>query len=141
MEPYAGLTERPLCRKGDVIAEMVVVFGNKRGQRALNLIAPYTRVVPLNEIHEFIITDEEQARPGGQVDRVAYLCFAEIKKGGAIMFGDSVFIEDQKVGRVVGFDETHMPNHINVIIYSPEFKSGFDWGFTVGQQMLFTDRK
>jgi len=140
MEPYKGAKERPLCVKGDVMAELVVVFGNKREDRALKLIAPYTRAVRLNEIHEFIITDEENVRPGSTANRVAYLFYAEIKRGGAIMFGDKVVIGDRVVGEVVGFDETHMPNHINVILHSRDFKSGLEWGLSVGQQMVITDK-
>jgi hypothetical protein len=139
MDPYEGTKERPLCVKDDVAAEVVVVFGNKREERGLKLINPYTRAVLVNEIHEFIITDEKNVRPGSRVDRVAYLCFAEFKKGGAIMFGDKVLVGDRVIGEVVGFEETHMPNHMNIIIHSTEFKSGFELNLSVGQQMLITD--
>lgn len=140
MEPYETLQDRPLCVKGDVVAELTVVFGNKREERALKLIAPFTRAFRLHEIHEFIVTDEENVRPGTTANRVAYLCYAEIKRGGAIMFGDKAVIGGKVIGEVVGFDETHMPNHINVILHSREFKSGFELGLSVGQQMVITDK-
>jgi hypothetical protein len=140
MDPYAAAKERPLCVKGDVAGEVVVVFGNKREDRGLHLISTYTRVVLVHEIHEFIITDEKDVRPGCRVDRVAYLCYAEIKKGGAIMFGDRMVVENRRMGEVVGFEETHMPNHMNIIIHSTEFKSGLELNVSVGQQMLITDR-
>ncbi|MDI7259183.1 MAG: hypothetical protein QME90_04585 [Thermodesulfobacteriota bacterium] len=140
MEPYEKLQDRPLCVKGDVVAELVVVFGNKREDRGLKLIAPFTRAIRLHEIHEFIITDEENVRPGTTANRVAYLCYAEIKRGGAIMFGDKAVIGGKVIGEVVGFDETHMPNHINVILHSREFKSGFELGLSVGQQMVITGK-
>lgn len=140
MDTSVRSEERPPCRKRDVHAELVVVFGHKREDRGLELIAPYTRAVLLNEIHEFIITDEEEARPMATVDRVAYLCFAEIKEGGVIMFGDKVVVEGRIIGEVVGFDETHMPNHLNVIILANERRSGFELGVAVGHKMVITDK-
>jgi hypothetical protein len=141
VDPYTGIKERPLSVKGDVVAELVVVFGNTREDRGLKLITPYTRVVLLNEIHEFIITDEKGVRPGSKVDRVAYLCYAEIKKGGAIMFGDRVMIGERLVGEIVGFEETHMPNHMNIILHSKAFKNGFELGLSIGQRMVVTEPK
>jgi hypothetical protein len=140
MDPYALAKDRPPCRKRDVVAEPVVIFGNKREDRGLKLITSFTRAVLLNEIHEFILTDEKEARPTATVNRIAYLCFAEIKKGGAIMFGDNIVVQNRIIGRVVGFDETHMPNHLNVIIYTDERQSGFELELSVGQRMIITDQ-
>ncbi|MBW1699303.1 MAG: hypothetical protein JRK26_21220 [Deltaproteobacteria bacterium] len=140
MDPYGSLTDRPPSIKSDVTAEIVTVFGNKRDKRGLKLITPYTRAVLQGQIHEFIITDEKDARPSSTVDRVGYLCFAEIKKGGAIMFGDKILVGEQLMGRLVGFDEYHMPNHLNIVLYADYLKSGFDLGISVGQDMLITDK-
>ena len=92
------------------------------------------------QVMEFIITDEKDARPSSTVDRVGYLCFAEIKKGGAIMFGDKILVGGKLMGRLVGFDEYHMPNHLNIILYAENLKSGFDLAISVGQDMLITDK-
>ena len=56
------------------------------------------------------------------------------------MFGDKVMVEGQIIGEVCGFDETHMPNHINIILRTDERKTGFELNIAVGQQMLITDR-
>ena len=140
MDPYEILKQRHPCKKRNVLAEIVVVLSNKRDDRGLMLISPYTRAVRAQEIHEFIITDEENILPASTVDRVAYLCFAEILKGGVIMVGEQISIGDQTIGQVVGFDESHMPNHLNVVIHAPERKSGFECDITVGQQMRITDK-
>lgn len=140
MDPYGALTDRPPSKKSDVLAKIVTVFGNKRDKRGLNLITPYTRAVLQGQIHEFIITDEKDARPSSVVDRVGYLCFAEIKKGGAIMFGDKILVGGRLMGHLVGFDEYHMPNHINIVLYAEDLKSGFDLEIKVGQDMLITDK-
>ena len=140
MDPYGALTDRPPCRKSDVIAEIVTVFGNKRDKRGLKLINPYTRAVLQHEIHEFIVTDEKNARPAATVDRVGYLCFAEIKQGGAIMYGDNVVVGGRVLGKIVGFDEYHMPNHLNIVLFADELKSGFELEAAVGEKMLITDK-
>jgi len=140
MEPYAKLKERPLSRKSDVEAEIVTVFGNTRDLRGMELIIPYTRVVLKHEIHEFILTDEEGKRPESVVDRVGYICFAEITKGGAIMYGDSVIVKGNTLGTIVGFDTTHMPNHLNIVLQASNLASGFELGVNVGDGMLITDR-
>lgn len=140
MDPYIGLKQRPPSKKADVAAELVVILSTKREDRGLKLITPHTRAVLRNEIHEFIITDEEEARPTATVNRVASLCFAEIKKGGVIAWGDKVIVEGRLMGEIVGFDETHMPNHMNVIIRANERKSGFELGVALGQKMIITDR-
>jgi 1-deoxy-D-xylulose-5-phosphate synthase len=38
----------------------------------------------VDEIHEIIPTDEAGAAPGATVDRVAYLAFVEITRGGVV---------------------------------------------------------
>jgi hypothetical protein len=140
MDPYGALTDRPPSKKSDVTAKIVTVFGNKRDKRGLKLITAYTRAVLQGQIHEFIITDEKDVRPAATVDRVGYLCFAEIKTGGAIMFGDKIIVGGQLMGKLVGFDEYHMPNHLNIVLYAENLKSGFDLGVSVGQDMLITDK-
>ena len=140
MDPYGALTDRPPSKKSDVTAKIVTVFGNKRDKRGLKLITAYTRAVLQGQIHEFIITDEKDVRPSSTVDRVGYLCFAEIKKGGAIMFGDKILVGGQLMGHLVGFDEYHMPNHLNIVLYADNLNSGFDLGISVGQDMLITDK-
>jgi hypothetical protein len=138
MELRQVLATRHPCQKCDVLAEIVVVLSRKISNRGLKLISPYSRAVVTGGIHEFIVTDESRALPLSSVDRAAYVGFAEIKKGGVIMVGEQVSIVDHVIGQVVGFDETHMPNHLNIVVYSTEWKSGFDHAVSVGQQMRIT---
>jgi hypothetical protein len=67
------------------------------------------------EIHELMITDEE-AVPGGGANRVRAIGFFEITDSGLIVAGDKVYIEDRLLGALAGYDVTHMPNHINVVV-------------------------
>ena len=82
----------------------------------MELIETKSRAVRLNEIHEFMLTDEQSAKPGGRADRVRAFAFFEITKPGIIVVGDNVFIDKRFVGSITGYDLTHMPNHMNIVI-------------------------
>lgn len=101
--------KRPV--EGDTVALLHIVFED----RGLKLIETKSRTVKRDEIHELMITDED-AEPGGGADRVRAIGFFEITRSGLIVVGDEVRIEDRVLGRLAGFDVTHMPNHINVVV-------------------------
>ena len=96
---------------GETVALLHVSFED----RGLRLIETKSRTVKKYEIHELMITDEDAA-PGGGADRVRAIGFFEITGSGLIVVGDEVWIEDRLLGKLVGYDLTHMPNHINVVV-------------------------
>ena len=97
--------------EGETVALLHISFDD----RGLKLIETKSRTVKRYEIHELMITDEDAA-PGGGADRVRAIGFFEITESGLIVAGDEVFIEDRRLGTLVGYDVTHMPNHINVVV-------------------------
>ena len=101
--------KRPV--EGETVALLHIVFKD----RGLKLIETKSRTVKHEEIHELMITDEN-AGPGEGADRVRAIGFFEITKSGLIVAGDNVWIEDRLIGQLAGFDVTHMPNHINVVV-------------------------
>lgn len=105
----------PYYAKTPLHGRLVVVLDGVFEERGLQLIRQSSRAIKAAEIHEFIITDE-QVSPGDTVNRIAYLGFAEFKTGGVVIVGDPVFIGNQQVGTIAGFDETHMPNHLNIVL-------------------------
>ncbi|MBM7866830.1 hypothetical protein GTO89_04290 [Heliobacterium gestii] len=137
-DPYAKgmLRVHPYAKKKDVVGELVAILEGKLENRGLQLIKPISRALAEDEIHEIIVTDEFEAGPGKQVDRIAYLGFFEVKGGGVIVTGDPVFLKGKLLGHIAGFDETHMPNHINIVIKSDERQSGVSIGAEIGQQLL-----
>jgi len=105
-------------------------------RRGLKLIPSYTRVLLVNEIHELIITDEKEAGPGKEVNSIGYLGFIEVKKGGVIAVGDRVSLEGKIIGKIAGFDETHMPNHQNIIIKSERKVTGAGLNAQLGNRIV-----
>lgn len=98
---------------GETVALLHVNFDD----RGLELIETKSRTVKRYEIHELMITDED-AVPGGGADSVRAIGFFEIIESGLIVVGDEVWIEDRYLGELAGYDLTHMPNHMNIVVKS-----------------------
>jgi len=98
--------------KGEIVALMHATYEN----RGLDLIGPRSRTLTKDEIHELMITDEPEAAPGGRADRVSVIAFFEITRGGLAVVGDEVSITGTTLGELAGYDLTHMPNHMNVVV-------------------------
>jgi len=136
VDPYhqGMFHENPYKAKMDVTGRLIVVLGGRLEGRGLQLIRPISRALCRHEIHELIITNERK-RPGQQVDRIAYLGFMEILQGGVLITGDRLYVDGRLVGEVSGFDETHMPNHWNIVIAGFELKSGEEMGLSLGVEV------
>jgi len=117
-DPYESgmFRENPYCAKSDIQGDLVVVLRGAYEDRGLELMKPISRCVQKDEIHELILSDEPDIGPGKKVNKIAYLGFVEILKGGVIIAGDGLFWNGERIGFVAGFDETHMPNHLNIVI-------------------------
>ncbi len=128
MDPYAkGLINKsPYGEKRIIKSLVVAILQLEMTERGLNLIPQKSRVVKKNEIHELIITDEKEAYPGSVVNRVSYIAFIEICEGGVVVVGDEVYWRNNLLGTIAGFDDTHMPNHQNIVLYSPKRITGKD---------------
>jgi hypothetical protein len=140
MDPYeAGKAiGRSPSIKTSVACNLVVVLDTYRDGRELALIHPYSRCVLANDVHELIITDEAAAKPGGNVNRVAGLGFMVIAESGVVIVGDEVTCTRfGLLGTVVGFDLTHYPNHMNVVLYAAERASGRRLGLEIGEELCF----
>lgn len=126
MDPYAnGLIDKnPFGAKRIIQSSVVAILQLELKGRGLKLIQPRSRVLKKNELHELIVTDEKIAKPGETVNNVAYIAFIEILKGGVMVVGDKVYWNNNLLGIVAGFDDTHMPNHQNIILYSSKISTG-----------------
>ena len=138
-DPYqAGMfSENPYFAKSDISASLVVVLHSKLEGRGLSLMKPPSRCVLKHEIHELILSDEADIGPGSTVNNVAYFGFAEIAQGGVLTVGDNVYCSGKPIGTIAGFDETHMPNHINIVIKADSRLTGADFGACLGDGILF----
>ena len=119
----------PYFAKRQATGSFAVVLDGTFDDRGLELISPSSRAVKTSEIHELILSDEKTG-PGQRVNRIAYVGFIEISRGGVIVLGDPVRVGDIVIGTIAGFDETHMPNHLNIVLAGNR-KSGRELGLSV----------
>ena len=120
-----------------VKGEAITVLDSTHETRGLKLIPTYSRALPKNSIHELIATDETGKKPGDTANRIAYLAFFEVTRGGCIIVGETLFVDGKAIGQIIGFDETHEPNHINIIIGVKPRKTGPQLKISVGSKIKF----
>jgi len=142
MDPHAsGLVDKDTySSKRKIQSSVVAVLHLEIEGRGLNLIKPISRALKKNEIHELIVTDEEEAKPGAVVNRVSYIAFIEIYRGGVMVVGDEVYWNNNFLGTVAGFDDTHMPNHQNIVLYSVKRVTGKDLHINIEEPIIIQSK-
>jgi len=138
-DPYASgmFKENPFHSKSDIRGKLVTVLDMKANDRMLSLIVPISRCLCKYDIHELIASDEEGAGPGAVVNAISYIGFIEILQGGVVCTGDFVYWNGQCLGTIAGYDETHMPNHLNIVYHSDERITGAQLGCCLGDGITF----
>jgi len=122
-------------QKRTVELNLVVVLEGKIANRGLCIIPQKSRAVVWGEVHEIILTVEEPR--DNTINKIAYLGFGEVKIPGVIACGDKVCLGEEIIGKVVGFDQTHMPNHLNIVIKSENYKDGRELSANLGESIKF----
>lgn len=110
----------------------VGVMDLSRDDRGFSLIAAPTRCIRRGDVHELIVTDEAAAAPGSTVQRCRFLGFVEFESAGVLVRGDAMAIDGHEVGTVVGFDECHFPNHLNIVLQAADARTGIQLGLRPG---------
>lgn len=123
------------AQRNELVSRVVAVLRGRLDNRNLELIPQPSRAIRQGEIHELIVTDENAA-PGCQVQRIAYVAFVEFLNGGVLLHNDCVLTGKGCLGTLAGYDLSHFPNHMNVVLQG-SLKSGEDWGLEVGMQVVF----
>jgi len=142
MDPYSGglFSKNPYARHSAIKGRIVVVLDARLTGRELHLIQPISRAVKRYDIHELIATPEEGSGPGATVNDVWYIAFFEVTQGGVIVVGDEVLVGDKPFGCVAGFDDTHLPNHQNIIVRTEANKTGLEFGIGLGEPVLIGEK-
>jgi L-arabinose 1- dehydrogenase len=122
--------------KREVEAVVVKLLHHRQTDRGMTLAHYETRCVRLGEIHELVTTDEPGGA-GGRIDRVGFLGFVEVTRPGVLEVGDEVVHRGRSLGRVLGFDECHFPNHYNILVASERTLAAEDAGLQVEDTITF----
>jgi hypothetical protein len=123
--------------KRDIVGTPVYISYLATIGRKMTLEPWTSRAVCKNEIHE-LITTSAYAEPGGIVHDVAYLGFFEITHGGSMRIGDLLRVNDRPIGYVLGFDATHLPNHLNIIVQCETAWTGRDLHMRLEDEVRFS---
>lgn len=126
-----GAVKRP------VVASAVKLLFHVRDDRGMELCDHATRCLARHEVHEIVTTDQGEAQAGDRIDRVGFVAFAEIESGGVVERGDRLVVAGRDVGRVLGFDDCHAPNHWNVLVAAPELLTADALDLRVGDELRF----
>lgn len=135
--PVVDPEHREVVAKRDVEGEVVYVLHQEATERRMRLEQIYSRAVLRGEIHE-IITTAEAGAPGRTVDDVSYVAFFEVRQGGVLRVGDVVRIGDDVIGDLAGFDLTHHPNHLNLVVRADAARSGKDLDIRLEAKVRFS---
>lgn len=132
-DPYdeGKIASNPYAQRREIVGNLVAIMDLKLSGRGMKLIDPMSRAIKSSDIHELILTDEQGIEPGDNVDRTSYIGFAEINQGGVSVVGDNALIDEKVIGHIVGFSNSHFPNHIGIVIKVEERKTGEDMGLTL----------
>ena len=110
-------------------------------QGDIKLVHAKTRCFKKSDVHAIIMIDKNKVLPKAKVNRFSSeLGFIEFSSSGVLTHGDTVTIGKQEVGTIAGFDETPLPNYINIILKVPTL-SPDSLEIKVGDKVFFTDRK
>ncbi len=135
VEPYERLKGSPFYLRKVPEGNIVAVLDLKLEGRGLKLILPRSRAIRKGEIHEIILTTED-ASPGGEVENAVYIGFWEASQGGIVEVGDELWIAGKRIGILLGFDETHFPNHLNMVFKGKPL-TGKERGLSLGDEVRF----
>jgi hypothetical protein len=122
--------------KHTVRATFVKLLQHTRTERGMTLIEERSRCMRRGEIHEIVVTDTDPL-PGGRIDRVGFLGFAEIVGPGVVEDGDPVELGGRSIGTVLGFDACHHPNHYNILIRTEELLTAATAGVELDAELAF----
>lgn len=138
-DPYTSgaLTSPPYARKSVVAGRICAVLDLRLDDRGLQLIPQPSRAVAAGEVHELLSTDQDDIAPGSRVDRVSGIGFFVVEQPGVLLVNDRVRIGEATVATVAGFDETHFPNHYNIVLHAHDRRTGVELGLSLEDEVSF----
>ena len=123
--------------KRHVEAGLIYVFDLRTDERWMQLEEFPSRALRREEIHELILSANDGLEPGARVRDVAYIGFFEVHVSGIVEWGDEVWVGEQLMGTLAGFDVNHYPNHLNIVISTDVASTGAELGLEVGTPVRF----
>ena len=115
----------------------VMVLGHDRADREMEKGSFLTRCVQAGEVHELVAV-KANTLDNGKYHGASYLGFVTFNGPAVIYVGESLLIDGKQIGVLGGFDYTHFPNHMNILIETEQPTNGKNLGIIVGQSGEFS---
>lgn len=131
------MTQLRYTAKRHVQGDLIYVFCLRADERWMQLEDLPSRALAAGEIHELILSDDGGLGPGSKVRDVAYIGFFEVRVSGIAEIGDEVWAGEHRLGALAGFDLTHMPNHLNIVVAADKAVTGAELNLGVGSPIRF----
>ena len=131
------MTQLRYTVKRHVRGDLIYVFSLRANERWMELEEFPSRALALGEIHELVVSVNPGLQPGEKVRDVAYIGFFEVAVSGIAEFGDEVWAGEHRLGTLAGFDLTHYPNHLNIVVSADVSVTGAELGLDVGAPIRF----
>ena len=131
------MTQPRYTAKRHVKGSLVYVFALRANKRWMQLEEFPSRALARGEIHELVLSADTGLQPGAKVRDVAYIGFFEVDVGGIAEFGDELWVGEERLGTLAGFDLTHYPNHLNIVVSVDVASTGAEMGLEVGTPIHF----
>ncbi len=141
MDPYLDDRTSSIIHKPPVVSVLCSVHGTRRNNRGIRPIVQKTRCVCGGSIHEIIVVEAGIVEAQGSVEDTAYIGFARFPEGGLLECGDAVYVNERLLGELAGFDETHMPNHLNILVKRDSLITGVDLGCGFSDLVIFYGKR
>ena len=119
-----------------IASRFVAVMAMQIANRGMIASQFHTRCVQQGEVHELVCLYEDNQ---GRIDLndAWYLGFIEFCQSCVLAKGMRVEINGECVGRLVAFDMTHAPNHLNILLAHPSPRTGREKNIQIGENAIF----
>lgn len=123
--------------KRHIVGDLIYVFSLRTDERWMKLEDIPSRALRKGEIHELIVSANQGIGPRTGVRDVAYIGFFEVETSGIAEIGDEVYVDDLRLGALAGFDLTHFPNHLNIVLAADDARTGAELDLGLGCKIRF----
>jgi predicted dehydrogenase len=112
--------------KVDVRTTVVRLLFHETVHRGMRLAAAGSACIRAGDVHELVVTRDDVDIAGALVDHVAYIGFVEFAAPAMLTRGDTFWYGDQCLGTFAGYDESHLPNHLNLVLHGDRLVTAED---------------
>lgn len=124
-----------MVRHRPVTGIVVAIVGGQGEGLDLTPMTEVVRVLQPEYVYELVYAGGLSG-PGTTEPRYTSLGFFEVKQGAVAVVGDDVRVRGSVLGEVTGFDGSHLPDHLHVIVGGKVSGEALAWGFSLGDRVV-----